>query len=175
MKTTLRITTLISFTIFIAAINMSSASLWAKDPAKIIAGWVEKVRIGDQKFDIKAKLDTGARTSSINARNIKSFKKDGERWVSFTLILLDSKDNEHEIQMEMPRSRRTNIKNHNGEHDKRHVVDFEICFNGQKYTTEFTLADRREYIYDVLIGRQFLKKIAVIDPDRIFLTTTNCE
>ena len=148
---------------------------FAKDPARVIAGWVEKVRIDNNDFDVKAKLDTGARTSSINARNIKSYKKDGERWVSFTLVLTDSKDKEHMIEVEKPRSRRTKIKNHDGEHDRRQVVDLEICFNGRKITTEFTLADRREYIYDVLLGRQFLKQAAIVDPKRIFLTTANCE
>ena len=124
---------------------------------------------------LKRNLDTGARTSSIHARDIKSFKKDGERWVKFTLVLEDSKDNVHKIVIEKPRSRRTNIKNHDGEHDKRHVVDFEVCFNGRKYTTEFTLADRREYIYDILLGRQFLKKVAIVDPKSIFLTTAKCK
>ena len=160
---------------FFASSILLSNNLWAKDPARVISGWVEKVRIDNQDFDVKAKLDTGARTSSINARNIKSFKKDGVRWVKFTLILVDSKDNQHEIEMEKQRSRRTNIKNHDGEHDKRHVVDFEVCFNGRKITTEFTLADRREYIYDVLLGRQFLKNTAIVDPKRIFLTTAKCE
>lgn len=177
MKLNIKTLQLIPYISIIALMLLTvySNSAWSKDPARIIAGWVEKVRIDDLDFDIKAKLDTGARTSSINARNIKSFKKDGERWVRFTLVLKDSKDKEYEIEMEKPRSRRTNIKNHDGEHDKRHVVDFEVCFNNRIYTTEFTLADRREYIYDVLIGRQFLKKTAIIDPKKIFLTTTKCK
>lgn len=178
MKIQIRITNHLRLTLLIILLSISgsfSTSISAKDPARVIAGWVEKVRLENQDFDVKAKLDTGARTSSINARNIKSFKKDGKRWVKFTLILVDSKDNKHEIQMEKPRSRRTNIKNHDGEHDKRHVVDFELCFNGQKIVTEFTLADRREYIYDILLGRQFLGKTAIVDPKRIFLTTPKCE
>lgn len=178
MKTQIRATNHLRSILLIILLSITgsfSASLWAKDPARVIAGWVEKVRLENQEFDIKAKLDTGARTSSINARDVKSFKKDGKRWVKFTLILVDSKDNIHEIQMEKPRSRRTNIKNHNGEHDKRHVVDFELCFNGLKIITEFTLADRREYIYDILLGRQFLEKTAIVDPKRIFLTTAECD
>ncbi len=155
-------------TIFATAIH-------AKDPARVIAGWVEKVRLNGQEFDIKAKLDTGARTSSIHAKEIKSYKKDGERWVKFILIVKDSKDVVHEIKMDKPRSRRTKIKNHDGEHDRRHVVDFEVCFNGRVHTTEFTLADRSEYIYDILLGRQFLKKAAIIDPKRIFLTSPACK
>ncbi len=147
----------------------------AKDPARIIAGWVEKVRIEHQDFTVKAKLDTGAKTSSINAINIKSFTKDGDKWVKFTLILTDSENNEHLIAMEKPRSRRTNIKNHDGNHDKRYVVDLEMCFNGHIVPTEFTLADRSEYIYDVLLGRRFLKMFAIVDPKRIFLTSDHCD
>jgi hypothetical protein len=164
-----------SLIIALMVLTICPNGAWAKDPARVIAGWVEKVRIDNYDFDVKAKLDTGARTSSIHAKNIKSFKKDGERWVRFTLILTDSKDNKHEMKMEKPRSRRTNIKNHNGEHDERHVVDFEVCFNDRRTTTEFTLADRREYIYDILLGRQFLKQTAIIDPKRIFLTTAKCK
>ena len=159
--------------LFISLAIISNSS--AKEPAKVITGWVEKIRLKDHDFEIKAKLDTGARTSSMNAKNIKSFKKNDQRWVQFTLVLMDNKDNMHEIQVEKPRSRRTKIKNHDGEHDKRHVVNFEICFNGKTYTTEFTLADRSEYIYDVLLGRQFLKNIVVIDPSKVFLTTAECE
>lgn len=152
-----------------------SSSALAKDPARIIAGWVEKVRIEHQDFKVKAKLDTGAKTSSINAIDIKSFNKDGEKWVRFTLVLTDNEDNQHAIEMERPRSRRTKIKNHDGNHDKRYVVDLDMCFNGHVVSTEFTLANRGEYIYDVLLGRRFLKKFAIVDPKRIFLTSDHCE
>ena len=161
--------------LLIFTLVLVSNQIWAKEPARVISGWVEKIRINGHDFEVKAKLDTGARTSSIHAKDIKSYKKDDERWVKFTLVLKDSKDNIHQIQVDKPRSRRTNIKNHDGDHDKRHVVDFEICFNGKVYTTEFTLADRTEYIYDILLGRQFLKKIAIVDPNKIFLTTAKCE
>ena len=70
---------------------------------------------------------------------------------------------------------KANIKNYDGVHDQRYVVDLDICFNGRKYLTEFTLADRSEYIYDVLLGRQFLKKVAIIDPNSTFLTLATCE
>lgn len=162
-------------TILITSLLLCLPLSYAKEPARVIAGWVEKVRVNGYDFEVKAKLDTGARTSSINAKDIKSFKKDGERWVKFTLVLEDSKDNLHEIEIEKPRSRKTNIKNHDGEHDKRYVVDLDVCFNGRLYTTEFTLADRREYIYDILIGRQFLKKVAIVDPKSIFLTNAKCK
>ena len=146
----------------------------AKQPARIIAGWVEKVRVENQPYDIKAKLDTGAKTSSIYATDIKSFKKDGKRWARFTLQLVDDKGKKHAVTLEKPRARKTNIKNHDGNHDKRYVVDLDICFNGRKHTTEFTLANRNEYIYSILLGRQFLKHAAIVDPDKTFLTVSTC-
>lgn len=151
----------------------ASTSL-SKEPARVIAGWVEKIRIENQTYDIKAKLDTGAKTSSIHATNIKPFKKNGKRWARFTLQLTDSRGEKHSIDLEKPRSRKANIKNHDGNHDPRYVVELDLCFNGRQFTTEFTLADRSEYIYDVLLGRQFLKKAAIIDPNNTFLTLSSC-
>lgn len=178
MKSQTKKTTLICLAMtisFIALSNLFSSNLLAKDPARVIAGWVEKIHLDNLDLVVKAKLDTGARTSSINAKDISYFKKDGEEWVKFNLTLEDSEGVMHVIKMEKPRSRRTKIKNHNGEHDKRHVVDFELCFNGRKITTEFTLADRDVYIYDVLLGRRFLNKAAIVDSKRIFLTSPACE
>ncbi len=160
--------------ILLILIPFYASSSLAKDPARVIAGWVEKVRIENQTYDIKAKLDTGAKTSSIHATNIEPFKKNGKRWARFRLQLTDSRGNKHSIDMEKPRSRKANIKNHDGNHDPRYVVELDLCFNGRKFITEFTLADRSEYIYDVLLGRQFLKKAAIIDPNKTFLTLSSC-
>jgi len=159
--------------LIIACIYTTSA--FSKQPARIISGWVEKVIIENQDFDVKAKLDTGARTSSIYAIDIEPFKKDQKRWVKFTLLLKDSKDKVHKLELEKPRVRKALIKNHNGEHDRRYVVDLEICFNERKYVTEFNLVSRNEYIYNILLGRQFLKEIAIIDPAETFLTQAKCE
>lgn len=165
-------TKLIVLVVVSVCICLSSAQ--AKQPARIIAGWVEKIRIEDQPFDIKAKLDTGAKTSSIYATNIEPFKKDGKRWARFTLQLNDSKGNKHELILEKRRLRKASIKNHDGDNDKRYVVELDICFNGRKHTAEFTLADRNEYIYGVLLGRQFIKKFALVDANKTFLTTPAC-
>lgn len=171
---------MISRTVRLALISLIILSFYApigfsKQPARIIAGWVEKVRIENQNYDLKAKLDTGAKTSSIYATNIKPFKKDGKRWAKFTLLLMDSRGNKHEIDLERPRKRKANVKNHDGNHDSRYVVDLDVCFNGRRFVTEFTLADRNEYIYGILLGRQFLKRAAIIDPDKTFLTTPSCQ
>lgn len=146
----------------------------SSEPGKVIAGWVEKISLYEPPVVLKAKLDSGAKTSSIHAANVEPFVRDGERWVKFDLLLTDVDDKQHTLHLEKPKSRRVRIKDADGDHDRRSVVELEICFDGRRHVTEFTLADREEYIYDVLLGREFLKGIAVIDPESTFLTQAHC-
>ena len=158
--------------ILLLAAPLSQGS--SQDPGKVIAGWIEKIGLAEQPLILKAKLDTGAKTSSIHAINVEQFKKNDERWVRFDLLLKDENDKKHTIHMETPKARRVRIKNTDGDHDRRAVVELEICFDGRKHVTEFTLANRAEYIYDVLLGREFLQGIAVVDPENTFLTQASC-
>ena len=158
--------------ILLLAAPLSQGS--SQDPGKVIAGWIEKISLAEQPLILKAKLDTGAKTSSIHAINVEQFKKNDERWVRFDLLLKDENDKKHTIHMETPKARRVRIKNTDGDHDRRAVVELEICFDGRKHVTEFTLANRAEYIYDVLLGREFLQGIAVVDPENTFLTQASC-
>ena len=158
--------------ILLLAVPLTHAS--SQDPGKVIAGWIEKISLVEQPLILKAKLDTGAKTSSIHAINVEQFKKNDDRWVRFDLLLTDVNDKQHTIHMETPKARRVRIKNTDGDHDRRAVVELEICFDGRKHVTEFTLADRSEYIYDVLLGREFLQGVAVVDPENTFLTQAIC-
>ena len=146
----------------------------SKDPGKVIAGWIEKISLVDPSVTLKAKLDTGAKTSSIHATNVEEFRRDGKRWMRFDLVLTDVDDKPHTVRMDRPKARRVAIKHTDGEHDRRAVVELDICFDGRRHTAEFTLADRSDYIYSVLLGRQFLAGIAVVDPGATFLTQASC-
>lgn len=160
----------ILFLLFSASIALADSA----SPGKVIAGWVEKISFTHHDLAVKVKLDTGAKTSSIFAKDIKNYKRDGDNWVDFTLVLQDDNDKIHTTAMSAPRSRRVRIKNHDGDHDRRVVVEIPFCFDGRMHEAEFTLADRSEYIYPVLLGRSFLEKVAVVDPDATFLTKASC-
>lgn len=166
------ITALIIGLILISTAHLSFAS--SRTPAKVVAGWVEKVVIEDQNYAVKAKLDTGAKTSSIHAEDIELFEKNKKKWVRFTLVLPGEDKSLNRITLEKPRARRVKIKEHDGERDRRPVVELDICFNGFHYNAQFTLVDRQEYIYSVLLGRRFLNKKAIIDPDKTFQTLAIC-
>lgn len=150
------------------------AAASSDNPGKVIAGWVEKISLKEHKNILKAKLDSGAKTSSIHAEDIELFKRDGERWVRFNLIVDNEKGKTRTVALEKMRERRVKIKEHDGNHDSRPVVKIDICFDGRSYPVEFTLADRSEFIYPVLLGRRFLAGIAVIDPESTFLTQAQC-
>jgi hypothetical protein len=146
-----------------------------KDPARVIAGWLEHVKVEGQSFEVKAKLDSGANTSSIHALNIETFKKGDKSYVKFDLHLTDKQGDIQLLSLEKPRMRKVKIKNHDGEHDHRYVVKLDLCFNGVSYPVQFNLVDRSEFNYNILLGRRFLSKVAIIDPKHTFLTTAACE
>ncbi len=141
---------------------------------KVIAGWVERVVLLPAGHDVKAKLDTGAKTSSLSARQIEQFRKDGKRWVRFTLSYEDSFNEQREQTLERPVVRRVRIKEHVGEYNSRPVVRLGLCFDGRRTEAEFSLVDRSNFIYPVLLGRSFLARHAVIDPGATFQLRKGC-
>lgn len=152
--------------IFLIAIN---TACFASDKRHI--GWIENVTIYPGNLEFKAKMDTGARTSSINARNIKGFTRNGEQWVRFDIINRTGQT----VQLELPVERQAIIKRHFGKRQKRFVVKMDICLGNVHKTTEVTLVDREGFLYALLIGRSFLKKDFVIDPSEQFTVTPHCE
>lgn len=153
------------FCLFVA---VSTSSL-AADKRHI--GWIENATIYPGNLEFKAKIDTGARTSSINARNITEFTRDGEQWVRFDIINRTGQA----VQLELPVERQAIIKRHFGKRQKRFVVKMDICLGNVHKTTEVTLVDREGFIYALLIGRSFLKKHFLIDPSEQFTVKPRCE
>ena len=78
------------------------------------------------------------------------------------------------IEMEKPILRDVKIKNHNGKHDHRYVVNLDICFNNELKKTQFNLVDRSEFIYPILLGRRFMSGTILVDPQKTFLIQTDC-
>jgi len=137
---------------------------------KAIMGWMEAAGLPDWNVMVKAKLDTGAKTSSLDARNINFFKKNGRDWVRFTLSLPKGKANRSiKVQVERPVLRYAAIKEHNTHNQRRAVISLPITLGGKNYQTEFSLADRSKFLNPILLGRDFLEDVAIIDPDRRFL------
>lgn len=100
---------------------------------------------------LKAKMDTGAYTASLSAKDIELFTRDGEEWVRFRLATKDADDKVYEHKL----SRISKIKNRVDEEEegdapelsKRPVVDLELCLGDVKRTVEVNLVDRSHFNY----------------------------
>ncbi|BBA35232.1 uncharacterized protein sS8_3289 [Methylocaldum marinum] len=134
---------------------------------KTVMGWLESVFLKPWSIRVTAKLDTGAKTSSLHAEDIEHFTKDGQEWVRFTLI--GAGDDDKTVVVERPRVRTVYIKERRARATRRDVVTMVLCKNGRDYETEFTLIDRSNFNYPVLLGRSFLKDVALVDSGDTFL------
>lgn len=146
---------------------------------RVIFGWIEWVAIEPSMIPAKAKLDTGAKTSSLHAKNIEWFEKDGKDWVRFQFSpntklsskrMLEGKTKNF-VTIEAPVYRSTLIKQHKRASAERPVILHKFMLDGREYEAEFTLTDRSRFIYPVLLGRRFLEKTAIVDPAHTYLRT----
>ena len=117
-----------------------------------IVGTTEVVGFPDVGLNaVKAKVDTGAATSSIHARKIKLKLIDGKSVLSCCLI--SAKNPELIFENFKVRT----VKSSNGSKEDRYVVTLKVQLFNKKYKTEFTLADRKSMTYPVLLGKRLLK------------------
>ena len=137
---------------------------------KDIVGRIERVRIYPGDLVLRAKLDTGARNSSLSAPSITKFEKNGETWVRISMK--NHKGEEATIERKIIRE--ATIKQKNRDSEKRPVIMLGICL-GRKYReVEVNLVDRSEFNYQLLIGRSFLIGHLIVDPELKYTVEPDC-
>ncbi|WP_439828271.1 retropepsin-like aspartic peptidase RloA3 [Aeromonas enteropelogenes] len=139
-------------------------------------GWVEKGLILPTGVAVKMKLDTGARTSSMDAQDLEQFTRDGKPWVRFWLRVTDA-DSGKQVsrQFERPVERHVTVRGAGGkEKQKRPVVTMSVCVGSRVYEGWFTLRDRSKMIYPVLLGRRMLEEMGPVDAGRTFTRQPDC-
>ena len=138
----------------------------------MILGWREWLALPALGVPhIKAKLDTGADTSSLDAIDIRRYRRKGKSYVRFTV---EDHDAGETVRLERPLLRRVRIKRHDGDSQRRSVVSLTVCLGGHRREVEFSLIDRSQFDYPVLLGRSALDGIAVVDPSVINLSEPDC-
>ncbi|MGJ7456913.1 ATP-dependent zinc protease family protein [Halomonas sp. MA07-2] len=138
---------------------------------KTVVGRSEWIGLPDVGTYLKARVDSGANTSSLSASEITRFERDGANWVRFKLGLTDDDvvvDGTSDEWIEAPVERRVRIVQAVGE-DSRPVVSLMMTLGPIRELVEFTLNDRSHLNYPVLLGRRFLMDIAVIDVAETYL------
>lgn len=133
-------------------------------------GWVENVRIFPGELQFKAKIDTGAYNSSINAKNITEFEREGETWVRFDVV----NKNKISATIELPLIKEVTIKRYFGKKHRRYAVMLGVCLGKIYKETQVSLVDRKGFLYAMLIGRNFLKGDFVINPADKFTVSPRC-
>ena len=137
---------------------------------KQVVGWVEYVTILPQNLKVKAKLDTGARNSSLNAVDIAEFNRGEDMFVRFEVMNWKGRTETIEAQV----IRTAKIKQHDSKPEHRPVIRIGICL-GQVYReVEVNLVNRSNFNYQLLIGRSFLKGKFSVDPSKTFSIKTDC-
>ncbi|MFI8559601.1 ATP-dependent zinc protease [Pseudomonas putida] len=136
-------------------------------------GRYEYIGLPEMGETLKAKMDTGAYTASLSAKDIELFTRDGEEWVRFRLATKDADDKVYEHKL----SRISKIKNRVDEEEegdapelsKRPVVDLELCLGDVKRTVEVNLVDRSHFNYPLLVGAKALREFkAAVNPAKRF-------
>ncbi|MGQ4879859.1 ATP-dependent zinc protease [Billgrantia sp. LNSP4103-1] len=133
--------------------------------AKEMVGRSEWIGLPEVGTYLRARVDSGANTSSLSATEITRFERDGEDWVRFKLGLNEDDvvvENVRGEWIERPVERRVRILQAAGS-ESRPVVSMLMTLGPIREQVEFTLNDRSHLNYPVLLGRRFLMDIAVID------------
>lgn len=134
-----------------------------RDPGPVI-GWREWVRFPELGVDaIKAKVDTGARTSAIHAFDLEEIARDGDILLRFK-IHPEQRSARPEIDVELPLLARKRVRDSGGKLEERPVVSAVIELLGDRWPIELTLTRRDLMGFRLLLGRQAIRGRFLVDP-----------
>lgn len=135
---------------------------------KVIVGEVEKFYLAGPGLVYNARIDSGAETSSMDARNITRFERDGNSWVRFDVPVPNTDDF---VTIEREISRRVRIiQSSTDESERRVVVELQFMIGNHRQQAEFTLTNREHLSHTVLVGRNILRDVMLIDVGKEFAT-----
>lgn len=134
----------------------------------VIIGWREWVSLPELNIPhIKAKIDTGARSSSLHAFEIEPFDKSGLRWVRFQVHPVQRRD-DISVACEAPVHDVRSVRSSSGLAADRIVIQTAVSWMGETWTVDLTLADRTEMGFRMLVGREAVRGRMLVDPSRSF-------
>ncbi|TBU94067.1 ATP-dependent zinc protease [Stutzerimonas kirkiae] len=117
---------------------------------------------------LRAKIDTGARTSALHATDIVEFEREGERWVRFDAHFGTLVQRRHRCEARV--LARKTIRSSNGQTQARYVVRTRLALGSHVWPVEFTLTCRKHMRYRLLLGSLALTDGHwLIDPSRKYV------
>ncbi|MFT5218755.1 MAG: hypothetical protein ACI9LO_002697 [Planctomycetota bacterium] len=133
-------------------------------------GWREWVALPDLNLPaIKAKVDTGAKTSALHAFQIDNFQQDGIDMVRF-LIHPIQKNQEFQIECQAPVFDYREVSDSGGHREMRYVIETSMTLGGLHCPVELTLTNRDNMRFRMLIGRRAMEDRLLVDPAASYLS-----
>jgi hypothetical protein len=131
-------------------------------------GWKEIVALPKLGIPaVKAKIDTGARTSALHAVDLKPYERDGVSWIAFRMPLPDEPGG---IICRAPVLDERPIKNTSGIPEDRYVISTTLVLGHRNWRIELSLADRENMGFDLILGRTAIRRRGLlVNPGRSFL------
>jgi hypothetical protein len=141
-----------------------------KDKPRLIVGWREVIALPDLGItELKAKIDTGARTSALHAYDIELVRRGGKKHVRFKVHPLQ-RDAGLVVEAEAPLVDERMVRTSGGHHELRPVIATTVELLGLTWPIEITLARRDVMGFRMLLGREALRGRALVDPGHSFVT-----
>lgn len=134
-----------------------------------ILGWREWLAFDELGIaKIKAKVDTGARTSALHAFEVIELSRDGAPWVRFG-VHPEQHNTEREIWCETPMFDKRLVRDSGGHEQERPVIKTPVCLGGKRWEIEMTLTNRDNMGFRVLLGRTAIRRRFLVDAGKSYM------
>jgi len=138
-----------------------------------VVGWREWVTLPGLGIDrVKAKIDTGARSSSLHAYDMKRFRRRGVSMIRFKVHPIQ-REFRTVVEAEAELIDLRKVRSSSGVQTLRPVIATPLELGGRSWNIEVTLVRRDEMGFRMLLGRQALRKHLLVDPGRSFIVSTS--
>jgi hypothetical protein len=136
---------------------------------QLTIGWREWISLPDLGISaVKAKIDTGARSSVLHAFDIEAFNRDGKRMVRFR-VHPNQRDNTTTVTAEAELIDERYVRNSGGQSELRPVILTQVELLGQRWPIELTLTNRETMVFRMLLGRQAVRRRFLVNANKSFL------
>ncbi|MDD5276793.1 MAG: RimK/LysX family protein [Methylovulum sp.] len=136
---------------------------------KPMLGWREWAALPELNINgIKAKIDTGARSSALHAFEIDPYRKGGQHWVMFAIHPVQNQT-DIVIQCHAPIKDRRIVSDSGGHKQRRYVIETPMVLGHSVISAEITLTNRDTMLFRLLIGRTAMNSLFIIDSNRSYL------
>lgn len=141
---------------------------------QMVVGWREWLALNDLGVSaIKAKVDTGARTSAIHAFSVEPFEKNDQLWVRFGIHPKQG-DTHTEVWCEAKVLDQRNVTDSGGHTEQRYVIETNVTMQQKTWSIEITLTNRDNMLFRMLLGRTAMSAgNIIVNPARSYVTGKN--